>query len=74
MTAWLLDGLVAVPLVFAVLTRVLGRRGDLALGVAVTGGVVTFAWSVWAFPSAADTPVPSCPARPASAAWEQAME
>ena len=31
------------------------------------------AWAAWAFPSAADTPVPSCPARPASAAWEQAM-
>ncbi len=55
MTAWLLDGLVAVPLVFAVLTRVLGRRGDLALGVAVTGGVVTFAWSVWACLAASPT-------------------
>ena len=31
------------------------------------------AWSASAFPSAADTPAPSCPARPASAAWQQAI-
>jgi NADH-quinone oxidoreductase subunit M len=45
-TAVLLDGLVALPVVFAVLTRLLARREGLALGVAVAGGLVTLGWSV----------------------------
>jgi NADH-quinone oxidoreductase subunit M len=49
MTAVLLDGLVAVPFAFAVLTRLVGRRDALAIGLAVLGGLVTFGWSVWAY-------------------------
>jgi NADH-quinone oxidoreductase subunit M len=45
MTALLLNGLVALPFGFAVLTRLLGRREAVAVGVAVAGGVVTLAWS-----------------------------
>ena len=48
MSAWLLNGLVAVPIAFAVLVRLLGRRESAAVAVAVAGGVVTFGWSVWA--------------------------
>ena len=50
MSAWLLNGLVAVPFVFAVLTRLLGRREGTAVAVAVLGGLVTFGWSVAAAP------------------------
>ena len=40
MSAWLLNGLVAVPFAFAVLTRLLGRReGPPRSAVAVLGGV-----------------------------------
>lgn len=46
MTGLLLNGLVAVPFVFAVLTRLLGRREGTAVGVAVAGGVVTLLWSM----------------------------
>jgi NADH-quinone oxidoreductase subunit M len=46
MTALLLNGLVAVPFGFAVLTRLLGRRESVAVGVAVGGGMLTLAWSV----------------------------
>ncbi|QWZ07115.1 NADH-quinone oxidoreductase subunit M [Nocardioides panacis] len=49
LSAVLLNGLVALPFGFAVLTRLLDRRGTAALGVAVLGGVLTFAWSVWAY-------------------------
>lgn len=48
MSAVLLNGLVAVPFGFAVLTALVARsrRGDgLATGVAVLGGLLTFAWS-----------------------------
>jgi hypothetical protein len=47
MTAVLLNGLVGVPVAFALLAWVMGRRPGAALGTAVTGGVVTFGWSVW---------------------------
>jgi NADH-quinone oxidoreductase subunit M len=46
----LLDGLLALPAGFAVLTAVLAgreRRGPVALRVAVLGGLLTLAWSVW---------------------------
>ena len=45
-----LDGLVAVPMVFGVLTLALGRRrrGGAAIGVAVLGGLVALGWSIWA--------------------------
>ena len=46
MSAWLLNGLVAVPFVFAVATRLLGRREGTAVAVAVLGGLVTLGWSV----------------------------
>jgi len=46
---WWLNGLIAVPLAFAVLTRLLARRETLAITVAVLGGVVTFAWSIGAY-------------------------
>ena len=48
MSALLLDGLVALPFGFAVLTRLLARHSGVALGVAVTGGLVTLVWSVLA--------------------------
>jgi NADH-quinone oxidoreductase subunit M len=43
MTGLALDGLVALPFGFAILVRLLPR-----IWVAVLGGVLTFAWSVWA--------------------------
>ena len=46
MSAWLLNGLVAVPFAFAVLTRLLARREAVAVGLAVLGGLVTLGWSV----------------------------
>ena len=49
MSAWLLNGLVAVPFAFAVLTRLLARRETVAVGVAVAGGAITLGWSVWAW-------------------------
>ena len=49
MSAVLLNGLVAVPFVFAVLTRLAGRREGAAVPVAVLGGAVTFGWSLWAW-------------------------
>ena len=49
LSAVLLNGLVALPFAFAVLTRLLDRRGSDSLGVAVLGGALTFAWSVWAY-------------------------
>ncbi|MGZ4495528.1 MAG: complex I subunit 4 family protein [Nocardioides sp.] len=48
MSAVLLDGLVAVPFAFALLTWLVAGRERLALGLAVLGGLVTFGWSVWA--------------------------
>ncbi len=45
-SAVLLNGLVAIPFLFAVLTALTARRESLAVGVAVAGGLVTFAWSV----------------------------
>ena len=50
MRAMLVNGLVAVPFAFALLTRLAGRR---AVAVAVVGGLLTFAWSVWAVADAA---------------------
>ena len=47
--AVLLNGLVAVPFGFALLTWLLIRREGTAVGVAVLGGLVTFGWSVWAY-------------------------
>ncbi|MGZ4471760.1 MAG: complex I subunit 4 family protein [Nocardioidaceae bacterium] len=41
--AVLLDGLVALPFLFAVLTRLVPR-----IGVALAGGLVTLGWSAWA--------------------------
>jgi len=52
MMAVLLDGLVAVPFGFAVLTWLLARREAAAVALAVVGGLVTFGWSVWAFVAA----------------------
>ena len=46
MSAWLLNGLVAVPFTFAVLTWLLARRETAAVGLAVLGGLVTLGWSV----------------------------
>lgn len=43
MTGVAINGLVVVPLVFALLVKLLPR-----IDVAVAGGLVTFAWSVWA--------------------------
>ncbi len=45
--AVLLDGLVAVPAGFALLTWALARSERVAVGVAVLGGLVTLGWSVW---------------------------
>jgi NADH-quinone oxidoreductase subunit M len=44
-----LNGLIAVPAGFALVTWALGRRGPdrLTLGLAVLGSLVTFGWSVW---------------------------
>ncbi|NUR09258.1 MAG: NADH-quinone oxidoreductase subunit M [Nocardioidaceae bacterium] len=49
MTDVLLDGLVAIPFAFAVLTRLLAPRERTAVAVAVAGGLLTLAWSVWAY-------------------------
>ncbi|HEX6878055.1 MAG TPA: NADH-quinone oxidoreductase subunit M [Nocardioidaceae bacterium] len=43
----LLNGLVAAPVAFALLAALASRRERLAVGLAVLGGFVTFAWSVW---------------------------
>ncbi len=50
MTAVALNGLVAVPAVFVVLTLLASRRrtDSLAIWTAVLGGLVTAGWSVWA--------------------------
>ena len=48
MSAVLLNGLVAVPFGFALLTWLLARRQLAAVSVAVLGGLATFGWSVWA--------------------------
>jgi NADH-quinone oxidoreductase subunit M len=48
MNAVLLNGLVAVPTAFALLVAMLARHERAATAAAVVGGVVTFAWSVWA--------------------------
>ena len=68
MSAWLLNGLVAVPFAFAVLVRLLGaprdRRGRRSRWL---GGVVTLGWSVWAWLDASaaldgsDVDVPGSP-------------
>ena len=47
--AVLLNGLVAVPFGFAVLTWLVGRRESAGVGVAVLGGALTFGWSLWAY-------------------------
>ncbi len=47
MIAVLLNGLVALPVGFAVVGLLLGRREHLAVSSAVIGSVVTFGWSVW---------------------------
>ena len=47
MTAVLLNGLVAVPAAFALLTGLAARRQRLAVGIGVVGAFVTLAWSVW---------------------------
>jgi NADH-quinone oxidoreductase subunit M len=47
MTAVLLNGLLTAPAVFAVLAVLSARRERLAVGIAVLGAFVTFAWSVW---------------------------
>ncbi|HVH93794.1 MAG TPA: hypothetical protein VM688_02640, partial [Nocardioidaceae bacterium] len=49
MMAVLLNGLVAVPFGFALLTWLVARREVLAVGIAVVGGIATFAWSLWAY-------------------------
>ena len=50
LTAVALDGLVAVPFGFVLLTWLASRRrtDSLAVGLAVLGGLVTLGWSVWA--------------------------
>jgi NADH-quinone oxidoreductase subunit M len=48
MTPTLLNGLVAVPFGFAVLTWLMARREGTAVVAAVGGGLVTLVWSVWA--------------------------
>ena len=59
MSAWLLNGLVAVPFAFAVLTWLLARRETAAVGLAVLGGLVTLGWSVAAvLASGPDVDVP----------------
>ena len=50
-TAVALNGLLAVPALFALLTGLLSRRERAAVAVAVTGSLVTLAWSVWAVSS-----------------------
>lgn len=47
MTPLLLNGMVAVPAGFALLSWLMLRRERAAVGVAVVGSVVTFLWSVW---------------------------
>jgi NADH-quinone oxidoreductase subunit M len=46
-SALALNGLPALPVVFAVLAALTARRQRLAVGLAVLGSVVTLAWSVW---------------------------
>ena len=53
MTAVALDGLVAVPAAFALLTGLLARRDRAAVSVAVLGGLTAFGWSIWAVVAAA---------------------
>ena len=43
-TAVALNGLLAVPALFALLTGLLSRRERAAVAVAVTGSLVTLAW------------------------------
>ena len=47
MTPVLLNGLVAVPAVFALLAALVARRERAAVRVAVLGSLVAFGWSVW---------------------------
>lgn len=47
MTPVLLNGLVAVPAVFALLAALAARRERAAVRVAVLGSLVAFGWSVW---------------------------
>ena len=47
MIAVLLNGLVAAPVVFALVAVLLVRRERWAVRAAVLGGLVTFGWSVW---------------------------
>ena len=47
-TSFALNGLVVVPLGFALAAALLSRRDRVAVGVAVLGSVVTLGWSVWA--------------------------
>jgi NADH-quinone oxidoreductase subunit M len=49
MMAVLLNGLVAVPFGFALLTWLVARREAVAVVVAVVGGMATFGWSLWAY-------------------------
>jgi NADH-quinone oxidoreductase subunit M len=46
-SALALNGLPAMPVVFALLAALTVRRQRLAVGLAVLGSVVTLAWSVW---------------------------
>jgi NADH-quinone oxidoreductase subunit M len=69
MTAVLLNGLVGVPVAFALLAWVMGRRPGAALGTAVTGGVVTFGWSVWLAVAAA----PALGADRVDVAWVESL-
>lgn len=47
MNAVLLNGMVAVPAGFALLSWLMLRRERAAVGIAVLGSAVTFGWSVW---------------------------
>ena len=70
LSAVLLNGLVALPFAFAVLTRLLDRRGSDSPRVAVLGGALTFAWSVWAYVDSSavlDGPPSTTPGSPSSA-------
>lgn len=76
MTGLLLNGLVAVPAGFALLTALWSRRESTAVTAAVVGGFVTLAWSLWLVlgSDAGYDGLLGAPARSVDVVWLEALD
>lgn len=75
MTEFLLNGLIAVPAGFALLTALLSRRESTAVTTAVVGGFATLAWSLWLVlgPDAGYDGLLGAPDRSVDVVWLEAL-